>query len=308
MGKICFFCGSNNTVKKGFSHGHQRWLCKDCNRLFSQPKRDRNELIHELYASGRFSANDIAKQLGVSRSTITRAIKAFKPEPLLAQPSTIVAMLDASYWGREFGVVAIKDSISGRFLWSKFITRKERVEDYVEGVQHLVSKGFRIAGIVSDGLRGLRERLVSYNFQYCQFHQVKTIKHWLTSHPKLDASRELLDLAYFMRKTDKASFVGLFNEWETKWSAFLKERNIGTDGKTHYIHKNLRSAYHSLKRNMRYLWTFEDYWGTGIPNTNNGIESAFGDLKSLLRRHKGISIDRRKSLILEYFSSHNPRK
>lgn len=217
-------------------------------------------------------------------------------------------MLDTSYWGREFVVVAIKDSISGRFLWSKFITRKERVEDYIEGIRHLVSKGFQIAGVVSDGLRGLREALASYNFQHCQFHQVKTIKHWLTSHPKLDASRELLRLAYFMRKTDKASFVGLFNEWEAKWTPFLKERSISADGRSRYVHKNLRSAYHSLKRNMRYLWTFEDCWGQGIPNTNNGIEAAFGDLKSLLRRHKGISIDRRKALILEYFSGHNPYK
>lgn len=308
MGKICFFCGSNNTTKKGFAHGHQRWLCKACNRYFSQPKRDSTEQIHELYASGRFCANDIAKHLGVSRSTVTRAIKAFKPAPLRVPPSKVVAMLDTSYWGREFGVVAIKDSISGRFLWSKFITRKERVEDYIEGIRHLVSKGFQIAGVVSDGLRGLREALASYNFQHCQFHQVKTIKHWLTSHPKLDASRELLRLAYFMRKTDKASFVGLFNEWEAKWTPFLKERSIGADGKSRYVHKNLRSAYHSLKRNMRYLWTFEDCWGQGIPNTNNGIEAAFGDLKSLLRRHKGISIDRRKALILEYFSGHNPYK
>lgn len=308
MGKICFFCGSNNTTKKGFAHGHQRWLCKACNRLFSQPKLDRKEQILELYASGRFCANDIAKQLGVSRSTVTRAIRGFKPEPLQTPPSKIVAMLDTSYWGWEFGVVAIKDSISGKFLWSKFITRKERIEDYVEGINHLVSKGFQIEGIVSDGLRGLREALASYNFQYCQFHQVKTIKHWLTSHPKLEASRELLELGYFMRKTDKASFIGLFNEWETKWSPFLKERSVGADGKSHYVHKNLRSAYHSLKRNMRYLWTFEDYWGLGIPKTNNGIEAAFGDLKSILRRHKGISTEHRKKLILEYFSSHNPYK
>lgn len=308
MGKICFFCGSNNTIKKGFVHGHQRWRCNACNRLFSRPKYDRKELIHELYASGRFSANDIARQLGVSRSTVTRATRSFKAEPIQKEPAKIVAMLDASYWGWDFGVVAIKDSISGRFLWSKFITRKERVEDYVEGVQHLVSKGFQIVGIVSDGLRGLRESLVQYNFQYCQFHQVKTVKHWLTNHPKLEASKELLNLAYFMRKTDKVSFVGLFNEWEAKWASFLRERIVGADGKSHYVHKNLRSAYHSLKRNIRYLWTFEDYWGLGIPNTNNGIEAAFGDLKSLLRRHKGISIERRKSLILEYFSSHNPHK
>ena len=58
---------------------------------------------------------------------------------------------------------------------------------------------------------------------------------------------------------------------------------------------------HSIKRNMHYLWTFEELYGLGIPNTNNGIESVFADLKSILRLHKGISMNTRKTIILEYF-------
>ena len=178
--------------------------------------------------------------------------------------------------------MAIRDAVKGRIVWSKFIDRKERIEDYVEGIEWLENNGFRIVCIVSDGLRGLRERLSRYPFQYCQFHQVKT------GRPKLDASRELLDLTYFMVHTDRASFEGLFGEWESKW-------------KMYYTHKNLRSAYHSIKRNMHYLWTFEELYGLGIPNTNNGIESVFADLKSILRLHKGISMNTRKAMILEYF-------
>ena len=53
---------------------------------------------------------------------------------------------------------------------------------------------------------------------------------------------------------------------------------------------------------MRFLWTFEELYGLGVPNTNNGIESVFTDLKSILRLHKGISTNARKSMILEYFS------
>lgn len=117
--------------------------------------------------------------------------------------------MDATYRGWNFGAVAIKDHLSGRVVWFKFIDRKEKIEDYVEGVQWLENKRVEILGIVSDGLRGLRERLFRYKFQFCRFHQVKTVKHRLTSRPKLEASRELLDMVYFMSKTDKASFVGL---------------------------------------------------------------------------------------------------
>ena len=50
---------------------------------------------------------------------------------------------------------------------------------------------------------------------------------------------------------------------------------------------------------MRFLWTFEELYGLGIPNTNNGIESVFTDLKSILRLHKGISMNTRKTMILK---------
>ena len=217
-------------------------------------------------------------------------------------------MMDATYWGRSFGVAAIRDALSKEFVWAKFIGRKERIDDYVEGVRQLESEGFEIVGIVSDGLRGLGERLAAYPFQHCQFHQVKTVKRWLTGHPKLPASRELLELTYILCKTDKASFRGLFGEWESRWEDFVKERATGSDGKSHYVHKTLRSAYLSLRRNMKRLWTFEDFRGSGIPNTNNGIEASFGELKSLLRRHKGISMERRKMLVWEYFFGSRPYK
>ena len=37
----------------------------------------------------------------------------------------------------------------------------------------------------------------------------------------------------------------------------------------------LRSAYLSIRRNMKRLWTFYDYRDRVIPNTNNGLEAIF---------------------------------
>ena len=143
----------------------------------------------------------------------------------------------ASYWGRNFGVVAIKDHVSGVVLWHKFIGRKERISDYVEGIRALEQQGFTIRGIVSDGLKGLRDRLSAYRFQYCQFHQVMTVKHKLTSHPKLEASIELLDIAKLLCHTDKESFVGILNDWRARWEPFLNERTTDEKGRSFYAHK-----------------------------------------------------------------------
>jgi hypothetical protein len=168
--------------------------------------------------------------------------------------------------------------------------------------------GHEIVCIVSDGLKGLRERLSGYRYQYCQFHQLQTIKHKLTSHPKLPASIELLDISRLLCRTDKESFEGVMNEWFVRWEAFIKERSTDSNGRSHYTHKNLRSAYLSLKRNMPYLWTFYDNIELGIPNTNNEMESLFSWLKRKLNIHNGMSLERRKMLIERLFYARKPSR
>ena len=130
----------------------------------------------------------------------------------------------------------------------------------------------------------------------------------LTSRPKLEASKELLAISRMLCHTDKDSFIEALEEWYTKWEGFLKERTITEDGKSHYTHKTLRSAFLSLKRNMPWLWTFYDHPELDIPNTNNGIESLNADLKTKLNLHKGISTERRKVFIQDFIKSHSPNR
>ncbi|MEG1405574.1 MAG: hypothetical protein RSC34_03065, partial [Alistipes sp.] len=134
-----------------------------------------------------------------------------------------------------------------------------------------------------------------------QFHQVKTVKKYLTSTPKTPAGIELKAIALMLCHTDKESFVGVLDQWHLRWQMFLKERtkDVATN-RTSYTHKRLRSAYLSLKRNMPWLWTWYDHIEIGIPNTNNGIEAQFTDLKTKLRVHNGLSIRNRKIFIDEY--------
>lgn len=212
--------------------------------------------------------------------------------------------MDTTYWGRNFGVVVMKDARTKKILWRKFITKKETLSDYVEGVDWLASNGFAIEGIVCDGLRGMFQKFCRYKIQMCQFHQVQIVKRYLTASPELEASKELLSIIRLLCHTDKASFVGLFERWVDKWATFLKERSFDPKTrKSHYTHRRLRSAYLSIKRNMPYLWTWYDYPDIGIPNTNNALEGKFTDLKTKLRNHNGLSGAHRKIFIDEYFKA-----
>ena len=138
----------------------------------------------------------------------------------------------------------------------------------------------------------------------CQVHQQRIIQRYLTQKPKLLASIELLELSKQLTATDKDSFIGAFNDWENMWESFLKEHSIDSNGKSRYTHKKLRSAYLSLRRNMKWLWTFYDNPSLGIPNTNNALEGPFTDMKTKLRVHSGMKRSNREKFLDEYISRH----
>ena len=223
---------------------------------------------------------------------------------VISKHKDVVVNMDTTYWGRNFGLMVIKDAFRNKIIWFKFV-RHESVADYVEGIDWLRSRGFRIYGIVCDGLKGLFKELRAYRVQMCQFHQIMIVRRYLTNRPELPAAKELLHISNMITHTDKESFIGLLDQWYLKWEAFLKERTVdGQSGRTTYTHRRIRSAYLSLRRNMPWLWTFYDHPNLLIPNTNNALEGVFTDIKTKLRVHSGISRERRIRFIMEYIARH----
>ena len=260
------------------------------------------ESLYEEYTCGKQTLHQLSETHHISVSTIQRYFLRVHNKRIVYKDKGVVVLMDATYWGRKFGVLVFKDANRKKILWRKFLSKKETLSDYKEGVDWLEDNGFKIYGIVCDGLKGLPTMLSRYKVQLCQFHQVKTVKFYLTSKPELQASKELLHLVLQLCHTDKESFVGTFHEWMDKWNDFLKERSIEPKtGKTRYTHQRLRSAYLSIKRNMPLLWTFYDYPECHLPNTNNAIEALFTDLKTKIRVHNGLSKRNRMKFIDQYF-------
>ena len=241
----------------------------------------------------------------MSSKTISRDLKGMRYVQKISKDKEVTIQMDTTYWGRNFGLMVIKDALRKKILWRKYVTH-ETIADYVEGVRWLKSKGFRIYGAVIDGMRGLAQAL-PFPVQLCQFHQMLMVRRYLTQEPELDASRELLELVNNITNMDKESFVGAFGEWYDRNKDVVNERvhDRRIKRKTPpYMRPRLRSAYLSIKRNMPLLWTFYDHPELGIPNTNNGLEGIFSDIKTKLRVHSGISREHRKKLIDEYLTRH----
>ena len=107
-----------------------------------------------------------------------------------------------------------------------------------------------------------------------------------------------------LKCTDKESFIGGLNNWFTKWESFLNERKIDEKGKNRYVHKKLRSAYRSLKTNLPWPFTWYDNLDLKIiPNTTNSIDGHFSNLKNKLRNHNGLTVERKKKFIDEFFKA-----
>jgi hypothetical protein len=216
-------------------------------------------------------------------------------------PSNGIILMDATYFGRNWGVVFLQDAASGKKLWRKYVNY-EKLIDYQEGINFVQSKNYQIFGIVCDGLKGIFKQFSMFPVQMCQRHQIEIIRRYLTKNPKLQAGKELYILTKNITKLSKNEFITLFEQWLEKWNDFIKERTKDEiTGKSHFTHKRLRSAYLSIRNNLQYLFVFENV--SGMPNTNNALEGSFTALKNRLRNHNGMSKENRKRFIDEFFKA-----
>lgn len=282
------------------------YKCKDCHRQFlGGQRREKSQVITD-YIDGKQTLEQLAKKYNVSERTIRRDLENMRFVRKKAKDKDVTIQLDTTYWGKDFGLMVIKDALRNKVLWHKYV-RYESISQYMEGVNWLKSQGFRIYGAVIDGIRGLAQALYPIPVQMCQFHQILITRRYLTQNPDIEASIRLLELVKNITKMDKENFVRAFNEWHEQYKDVLNERVHDKRIKRQappYMRPRLRSAYLSLKRNMARLWTFADYPDAGIPKTNNAIEGFFSDIKSKLRAHRGISKRNRRKLIDEYIIRH----
>jgi len=135
-----------------------------------------------------------------------------------------------------------------------------------------VSDGYTIQAVVIDGKRGQAKAFVGIRVQICHFHQIATIKRYLTNNPKLTAGIELLAISKRLTTTNEIKFKIALESWYDKHREFLGEKSLCVkSGKLTPTHTKLLSVYKSLTTNLPYLFTYKNYKEFKIPNTINSI-------------------------------------
>ena len=229
-----------------------------------------------------------------------------KIEPVVRlNPKKLVIVVDTTFFSYESGLLVFREPNLKKNVWWE-VVQSEKAGNYLFGKNHLEKNGFKIAAVVLDGRPGIREVFSGIPAQMCQFHQKQIIKRYLTSRPKLEASQGLKAIVDTLSASNELDFARELNRWLEKWQDFLKQKTADQNtGRWFYTHKRLRSAYRSLKTNLPYLFTYQKYSELHIPNTTNSLDGFFNRLKSLIYVHRGLSVHRRKRIIIEILKGRN---
>lgn len=248
---------------------------------------------------GKQTLTQLSKKYGRNPRSIKRQIDSYVPSKKRVVVGKIIAIADVTFFGRGYGILVVRCPHSKRNFYFHEL-KTERPDDYLRARTFLEQKGFIIEAVVIDGKRGLFNIFGDIPIQMCHFHQMAIMRRYLTSRPKLEASKELRAIAFTLTISNEKAFIDLLNVWHEKWKEFLKEKTYSTDNKHwQYTHKRIRSAYRSLRTNLPYLFTYQKYPHLKIPNTTNSLDGFFNKLKSLLNIHRGLSSKRRLKLIRE---------
>ena len=177
------------------------------------------------------------------------------------------------------------------------------------------------AMVVSDGGPGFRKALKRVwskaKLQRCTFHAFLQVKRYTTGSPKTIAGIEMYmiakDLLMIKDLGQAANWVTRLINWRIRHKAFLSKMTRDEKGKLRPMHERLLKADRSLARLVwqNTLFTYLDEslsYGEELPSTNNRIEGGINaQLRTMLRNHRGMFIERRIKAVFWWCYFHSPK-
>ena len=141
-----------------------------------------------------------------------------------------------------------------------------------------------------------------------------TVKRCTTTRPKLQAGRELYQIALDLMHIETLHQAELWREryldWCGFWADFLEDTTL-VDGRRVYTHERLRKARRSLSSlvSAGTLFTYLDPGLTKagpLPSTNNRVEGGVNaQLRAILRNHRGLTSLKRVKAVFWWCHAHS---
>lgn len=244
----------------------------------------------------------IACELQISIPTLSKAFDGleWRDGVLYSAPKQAINLvLDATFFGREFGYLCAHDC--QRIIYFREI-KTESVKHLRNTLYELLQAGYSFKSVTIDGRTGfyenIRKILGGVPIQMCLFHQKMIIRRYIGNNPKSDCARDLKALMNELGHAEAQEFVDKFYALAERHKGFLNARKDGR-----YTHSRVRSAFRSMQDNMYRLFTCKDFQEQNIPSTTNHLEGCFAHLKERINIHRGLKLNRKKKAIKCFMNS-----
>ena len=254
----------------------------------------------EEFVSNKQTKNQLARRSHIHKKKITKLLDDFNLLEKIHNPRSVTVIFDASYFGRQYGILVARDPNKKENLHVHEIV-SETKQEYQTARIDLERRGYVLHAVVLDGKRGIPSVFKDIPVQICQFHQWQIVKRKLTTKPKLPSHQALLSIARQISQVTEPQMKKFLETFEKLFHADLNEKTyvIGLN-RPRFTHAKLRSAYRSLVTNLPHLYVYQKYPELKIPNTTNSLDGSFNALKSHVNIHRGLRKDRRFKSIRYY--------
>ena len=298
--KICSVCGCKMRRNGRTKAGRQRWRCPECG---SSSVHVINNDAKRLEAFVQWIiSNEIQAAMPGRGRTFRRHTERFWeiwPMPEIVDEVHKVVYVDGIYLARG---VCILIACSDEHVLSWHLARSETTQSWMALLSRIAPPDV----VVTDGGSGFKSAVKQIwpetRVQRCIFHAFCQVKRCTTTRPKLQAGKELYqlakDLLHIETPAQAERWLDRFVEWCNFWNDFLKEKSI-IDGTNQFTHERLRRARRSLITliNQGVLFTYLDpdlCLDGSLPATNNMIEGGVNaQIRNVFRAHRGLTLERR---------------
>lgn len=292
--------------------GTPRWRCVSCGVSGVRQRPDRRVAQYQRsfvrWLIGNSSLAEVAASLGVSRKCLTERFDplfTILPIPPPYRTRDCILILDGANLSGRVNTVLIACTLSrvrswhfsGRecaSAWNQFLASMPRPEI-----------------VVIDGQKGLHEALArqfpGVRIQRCLAHVERFVRTRISTRPKTEAGRELWVLTRALwnvhTTADAERWREAFTRWCDRHHAFLSQRSRSPEtGRWWYTHRGLRAARSHIRNALPYLFLFTEI--SEVPRTTNHVEGGINSrLKELVKRHRGLSPERKRVLAAHYLTS-----
>lgn len=250
---------------------------------------------------------------GIDRRKAQDLLKSFSIKEKIHTPRPVHLIVDATYFGTRkddsvWCVLVARDGERKENLtW--MLADTETTYGYVLIKEELEHLGYTILSVTGDGFSGIRSAFQGIPFQMCHVHMERLVIIGTTRNPLTEAGQVLLALVRTLPMTNSHLFTERLKQYEEKYQTFFNERTIHPiTGDWSYTHDGVRSAFLSIYRLRKYLFTYEhdEY----IPKTTNSLEGHFRHIKRHIGAHGGLSLQHQQKIlaIILQASSVSPSK